>query len=51
MEQMQTENQCQHQGCKCLPPSTGEYCSENCENAQKGGMDDECKCGHPECSE
>ncbi|CAA9429928.1 MAG: hypothetical protein AVDCRST_MAG74-3619 [uncultured Pyrinomonadaceae bacterium] len=51
MENIQKENQCQHPGCKCARPSTGDYCSETCANAQKGGMETGCRCGHPECGE
>lgn len=49
MENIQKPDQCQHPGCKCPRPSIGDYCSDYCENAQEGGMDNDCKCGHPEC--
>jgi hypothetical protein len=49
MERAQGEDQCQHPGCKCPRPSTGDYCGDTCANAQEGGMDEECRCGHPEC--
>ena len=49
MERAQGEDQCQHPGCKCPRPSTGDYCGDACANAQGGGMDEECRCGHPEC--
>jgi hypothetical protein len=49
MVEIQTEDQCQHPGCKCSRPSTGDYCSEYCRNAQTGGMDNDCRCGHPDC--
>jgi hypothetical protein len=51
MENIQTSSQCQHPGCKCSRPASSDYCSDYCENAHKGGMDNECECGHPECSE
>lgn len=51
MEKFQTEDQCQHPGCECKRPSTGDYCGEYCRTAQKGGMDEVCRCGHPECEE
>lgn len=44
MERIQTDDQCQR-------PATGDYCSEHCANAQKGGMAGDCRCGHPECGE
>ncbi len=44
-----TEEQCAHPGCECPRPATGDYCSDYCANAQAGGMDNECRCGHPEC--
>lgn len=50
MERIQTPDQCQHPGCKCPRPSEGDYCSDHCASAQQGGMDNDCKCGHPECS-
>jgi hypothetical protein len=50
MEQAQTQDQRQHPGCRCPPPSTGDYCSDHCATAQTGGMDEECGCGHPECA-
>jgi hypothetical protein len=49
MERAQGDDQCQHPGCKCPRPATGDYCSDHCANAQAGGIDDECRCGHPEC--
>ncbi|MDQ3750987.1 MAG: hypothetical protein M3367_18505 [Acidobacteriota bacterium] len=49
MENIQSEDRCQHPGCRCKRPLTDEYCSEYCRNAQKGGMGNDCKCGHPEC--
>jgi hypothetical protein len=49
MERAQSDDQCQHPGCKCPRPATGDYCSDYCANAQAGGMDNECRCGHPEC--
>lgn len=51
MEKLQTEDQCQHPGCECARPSTGDYCGDYCRTAQKGGMDEHCRCGHPECRE
>lgn len=50
MEQVQTEDQCQHPGCKCPRPSTGDHCSDDCASAGDGGMVDDCGCGHPECA-
>jgi hypothetical protein len=51
MERIQTREQCQHPGFESALPSASDYCSDYCENAQKGGMDNECQCGHPECIE
>jgi hypothetical protein len=50
MENIQKSNQCQHPGCECERPSTSDYCSTYCANAQEGGMSNECKCGHPDCN-
>jgi hypothetical protein len=49
MEQIQKADQCQYPGCKCSRPAAGDYCGDVCANAQESGMDNECKCGHPEC--
>jgi hypothetical protein len=43
----QTEK-CTHPPCKCTAPVVGDYCSEHCEDAE-GGIETECKCGHPDC--
>ncbi|HSK73612.1 MAG TPA: hypothetical protein VK892_18085 [Pyrinomonadaceae bacterium] len=51
MEKYQPEGRCQHPGCECERPATGDYCGEYCRNAQKGGMDEECHCGHPPCND
>ena len=49
MEKYENENQCQHSGCRCERPSASDYCSDYCENAGTGGMDEDCGCGHPAC--
>ena len=38
MERAQGDDQCQHPGCKCPRPATGDYCSDHCANAQKGDL-------------
>lgn len=49
MENIQKPDQCQRPGCKCARPASEDYCGEHCRDAQKGGMDNDCGCGHPEC--
>lgn len=49
MVSVQTEDQCQHPGCGCARPATGDYCGDHCADAGQGGMQGKCECGHPEC--
>jgi hypothetical protein len=48
MENIQEQDQCQHPGCKCARPSSGDHCSEQCRIAEEGGSGGECVCGHAE---
>jgi len=50
MLNIQTDDQCQHPGCKCPRPAADDYCGEYCRDAQQGGMDNDCKCAHQECA-
>jgi hypothetical protein len=51
MKNTQEPSQCQHEACSCpLPETEGNYCSENCEEAAKGGISEGCQCGHADCS-
>lgn len=51
MRNVQEPEKCQHEACSCPLPETGDYCSEHCEEAAKGGIGNGCQCGHPECVE
>jgi len=61
MDTVQTETphrlaqlaKCAHTGCICTVDSGEQYCSDYCAsqaNAEKTAEDDECNCGHPECT-
>ena len=52
MERIQTPDQCQHPGCKSprdRPPAV--TAAATARTRAEGGMENECKCGHRECSE
>lgn len=52
MNDIPEPGKCQHEACSCpLPEAGGDYCSEHCEHAAKGGPHEGCQCGHPECVE
>lgn len=47
---MDNENKCAHEQCHCPAANDSNYCSQHCEDADKGDITEiMCECGHAGC--
>ena len=51
IQDAETMHKCANEPCECLVPSTEEYCSAYCSDADDvDGTDLICRCGHDSCA-
>jgi hypothetical protein len=47
----ESKHKCSYEECQCQIPSTQEYCSDYCSNADEvSEVELQCNCNHPPCA-
>jgi hypothetical protein len=48
---MEIDHKCAYGPCQCKVPQAGQYCGDNCRDADKlRAQGTQCSCGHEECT-